>query len=114
LFPEQLQTCRIFVTGSHIRPNDRGKEVLSFVVQVCPFGIPERGDTWKIEKLYSDVLSLDSKIRGSLNRSNAKKLGNLPDSKLFKDNAPAKVDQRKVSFTRFFEVPTPTTELVCM
>ncbi|KIJ55385.1 hypothetical protein M422DRAFT_23982 [Sphaerobolus stellatus SS14] len=103
LHPEELLSCRVFVTGSHIRPNDRGKEVLSFVVQVCPFGAPDRGETWKIEKLYSDVLALDSKVRNGLNRSSAKKLANLPDSKLFKDNAPAKVDLRKTALETYLQ-----------
>jgi RalA-binding protein 1 len=51
---------------------------------------------WKIEKLYSDVLSLDTRVRALAGKSLGKKLSPLPDSKLFKDNAPAKVDLRKV------------------
>lgn len=88
-----LQQCQVNVVGSHIRANDRGKEVLSFSIEVS---LAEKESSWKVEKLYSDVLALDSKIRARLSRSNAKKLAHLPDSKLFKDNAPAKVDQRKV------------------
>lgn len=90
-----LGTAAITVPVSHIRPNDRGKEVLSFVIEIALDPMSER-DGWKIEKLYSDVLALDVKVRQALGRNALKKIAPLPDAKLFKDNAPAKVDQRKV------------------
>ncbi|CAE6435626.1 unnamed protein product [Rhizoctonia solani] len=89
-----LGTAIITVPLSHIRANDRGKEVLSFVIEITLDPMSER-EGWKIEKLYSDVLALDGKVRQSLGRSALKKIAPLPDAKLFKDNAPAKVDQRK-------------------
>ena len=97
LTESDLKHCKVSVVGSNIRANERGKEVLSFVVQVSPSGSPDAADSWKVEKLYSEVLSLDARIRGRLSRSDLKKLGSLPDNRLFKDHAPAKVDQRKVS-----------------
>ena len=97
LTESDLPHCKVSVVGSNIRANERGKEVLSFVVQVTPSGSPDAADSWKVEKLYSEVLGLDARIRGRLRRHDLKKLGSLPDSKLFKDHAPAKVDQRKVS-----------------
>ncbi|CAE6482088.1 unnamed protein product [Rhizoctonia solani] len=90
-----LGTAIITVPLSHIRANDRGKEVLSFVIEISLDPMSER-EGWKIEKLYSDVLALDVKVRQSLGRSALKKIAPLPDAKLFKDNAPAKVDQRKM------------------
>ncbi|KAF8518022.1 RhoGAP-domain-containing protein [Hysterangium stoloniferum] len=115
LIEADLIRCRISVVGSHIRPNDRGKEVLSFVVQVWPS--MDRDDSWKVEKLYSDVLGLDGRIRSRLSRSNAKRLGNLPDSKLFKDNAPAKVDQRKAVLENYLQsvvrAPVKDSKDVC-
>ena len=57
---------RVQVSYSSIRPNDRGKEVPSFVIVVDPGSGKE---PWKVEKLY----------------------------KLWRDHAPAKVDQRKAS-----------------
>lgn len=51
----------------------------------------------KIEKFYSDVLALDNRLRSRCSRATVKKLAPLPENKLFKDHAPAKVDQRKVS-----------------
>jgi RalA-binding protein 1 len=53
---------------------------------------------WKIEKMYSDVLTLDGKVRAALGKGQVKRLPPLPDAKLFRDNAPAKVDQRRVCF----------------
>ncbi|CUA70661.1 Rho GTPase-activating protein 21-B [Rhizoctonia solani] len=90
-----LGTAIITVPLSHIRANERGKEVLSFVIEIALDPMSER-EGWKIEKLYSDVLALDVKVRQSLGRSALKKIAPLPDAKLFKDNAPAKVDQRKM------------------
>jgi RalA-binding protein 1 len=94
LLSTDIPHTRISVSHSSIRPNDRGKEVLSFIVVVDP----GRGkEPWKVEKLYSDVLSLDQRIRASVAKGVSKKLASLPEGKLWRDNAPAKVDQRKVS-----------------
>jgi RalA-binding protein 1 len=93
LLVSDFPTTRVQVSHSSIRPNDRGKEVLSFVIIVSPGSGKE---SWKIEKLYSDFISLDQKIRSS-NRNLGKKMPSLPDSKLWRDHAPAKVDQRKAS-----------------
>ncbi|KAG9128133.1 hypothetical protein FRC07_004475 [Ceratobasidium sp. 392] len=89
-----MNTASISVPMSHIRANERGKEVLSFVIEITLDPSVER-EGWKIEKLYSDVLALDVKVRQVLGRSALKKIAPLPDQKLFKDNAPSKVDQRK-------------------
>jgi len=93
LLVSDFPVTRVQVSHSSIRPNDRGKEVLSFVIVVDPGSGKE---PWKIEKLYSDFISLDQKIR-SANRNLAKKIPSLPDNKLWRDHAPAKVDQRKAS-----------------
>ena len=93
LLPTDLPHTTINVSHSFVRPNDRGKEVLSFIVFVSP-GQSKEG--WKVEKLYSDVLSLDQRVRSSVGKGVGKKIANLPEGKLWKDHAPAKVDQRKV------------------
>lgn len=95
LLSSDLPHTQIVVSHSFVRPNDRGKEVLSFIVFVNP-GNGKEG--WKVEKMYSDVLSLDQRVRNSVGKGVGKKIGNLPEGKLWKDHAPAKVDQRKVSF----------------
>lgn len=105
LTTNDLPYTEVHVQGSNIRPNDRGKEVLSFFVSVELKG----KEPWKVEKLYSDVLTLDARMRASIGKSGSKKLAPLPDNKLFKDNAPAKVDQRKVKCRAFVRVISSLT-----
>jgi RalA-binding protein 1 len=93
LLPYDLPHTHVTVTTSSIRPNDRGKDVLSFVVQVNP---GNHKDPYMIEKLYSDVLGLDQRIRSRYGKSIHKKIPHLPDGKLWRDHAPSRVDQRKV------------------
>ena len=93
LLPHDLPYTHVNVTNSSIRPNDRGKDVLSFVVMVDP---GNQKESYLIEKLYSDVLGLDQRIRARYGKSIHKKIPHLPDGKLWKDHAPSKVDQRKV------------------
>lgn len=93
LLPYDLPHTRINVTNSSIRPNDRGKDVLSFVVLVVP---GNQKEPYMIEKLYSDVLGLDQRIRSRYGKNIHKKIPHLPDGKLWKDHAPSRVDQRKV------------------
>lgn len=102
LTPFDLTTAAISVPISHIRANERGKEVLSFVIEIALDPSVER-EGWKIEKLYSDVLALDVKVRQSLGRSALKRIAPLPDAKLFKDNAPSKVDQRKAMLQAYLQ-----------
>lgn len=94
LLSSDLPATKINVSHSFVRPNDRGKEVLSFVVHVSP-GNNKPG--WKVEKMYSDVLNLDQRVRQSIGKGVGKKIASLPEGKLWKDHAPAKVDQRKAS-----------------
>ena len=112
LLNTDLKNATVSVVGSNIRANDKGKEVLSFVVGISVVGkegwvvrlavfvqccsVTDIPSFFKIEKFYSDVLALDARLKSRINRSLAKKLAPLPDNKLFKDHAPAKVDQRKV------------------
>ncbi|KAG8795054.1 hypothetical protein FRC16_010250, partial [Serendipita sp. 398] len=114
LSPGDLTSTRVTIVHSNIRTNERGKEVLSFVIIVQP----PRGDDWRVEKLYSDVVALDVKVRGALGRSQAKRLPQLPDSKLFKDNAPAKVDQRRVILEQYLQtlltVPLKDPSDICI
>ena len=106
LLVSDFPMTRVQISHSSIRPNDRGKEVLSFVIIVDPGSGKE---SWKVEKFYSDFISLDQKIR-SANRNLVKKMFALPESKLWRDHAPAKVDQRKVS--PWFFVDLCTTHLI--
>jgi RalA-binding protein 1 len=94
LLPGDLATTRVAVSHSSVKPNDRGKEVLSFVIDVHP---GHGKESWKVEKLYSDVLTLDNRMRASVGKGVGKKMAVLPEGKIWRDHAPAKSDQRKVS-----------------
>ncbi|KAI8996360.1 hypothetical protein BD414DRAFT_477690 [Trametes punicea] len=98
LLAEDLPYTQVVVSSSSIRPNDRGKDVLSFIISVDP-GRGKEG--WKVEKLYSDVLGLDTRVRAAVGRSAAKKLASLPEGRLWRDHAPAKVDQRKAALEQY-------------
>ncbi|KAF9457196.1 hypothetical protein BDZ94DRAFT_1292511 [Collybia nuda] len=100
LLSSDLPYTTITVSHSFVRPNDRGKEVLSFVVFVNP-GHGKEG--WKVEKMYSDVLGLDQRVRSSVGKGVGKKIANLPEGKLWKDHAPAKVDQRKAVLENYLQ-----------
>ncbi|THU88684.1 RhoGAP-domain-containing protein [Dendrothele bispora CBS 962.96] len=100
LLPTDLPHTKINVSHSFVRPNDRGKEVLSFMVHVFP-GNGKEG--WKVEKMYSDVLSLDQRVRNSVGKGIGKKIASLPEGKLWKDHAPAKVDQRKAVLENYLQ-----------
>lgn len=94
LIADDLKTTRATVSHSSIRPNDRGKEVLSFEIEVDP---GKGKEPWKVEKLYSDVLGLDHRLKAVVGKGVSKKIATLPEGKLWRDHAPAKSDQRKVS-----------------
>lgn len=101
--PAFLPFTRVRVGSSNIKTNDRGKEIVTFVVDVTVTIPPEvdpggKGGLagWRIEKLYSDVLTLDSAVKAKNSKQESKGVGSLPDKSLFKDHAPHKSDQRKV------------------
>ncbi|CAK5267320.1 unnamed protein product [Mycena citricolor] len=87
LISTDLPTTSVTVSQSFVRPNDRGKEVLSFVVNVDP---GHGKEFWKVEKMYSDVIALDQRVRNSVGKVIGKKMVSLPEGKLWKDHAPAK------------------------
>ncbi|KAH8920970.1 RhoGAP-domain-containing protein [Atractiella rhizophila] len=99
-----LPFTQVNVASSHIRTNERFQEVISFSIQV-KVSLPKESDPqgvggtarWAVEKMYSDVLGLDAKVKAKHNRLQSRKLAQLPDKSLFKDHAPTKVDQRKAS-----------------
>ncbi|KAF9268963.1 RhoGAP-domain-containing protein [Marasmius fiardii PR-910] len=100
LLSSDLPHTKINVSHSFVRPNDRGKEVLSFLVHVDP---GKGKDGWKVEKMYSHVLTLDQRVRSSVGKGVGKKIATLPEGKLWKDHAPAKVDQRKAVLENYLQ-----------
>jgi hypothetical protein len=97
----QLSSAAVHVVGSMLRSNERGREVISFfiLVALAPRAAGAPGATWRVEKLYSDVLALDARLKQKHGKAASKRMAGatLPDKMLFRDHAPSKVDQRKVS-----------------
>lgn len=71
---DDLKTTRITVLHSSVKPNDRGKDVLSLVTEVDPRNAKDRQ---KIEKLYSGFLGLDQRMRNAIGKHMAKKMGRV-------------------------------------
>lgn len=102
----------IKVTGSNITTNEKGKEVVSFIISVgkrleypASDGIEDdMEELWRVEKLYSDFLALDTKIKSSEHRAVSSRLGKLPDKALFATHAPSKVDQRKRALEQYLRL----------
>ncbi|CAI2179988.1 13156_t:CDS:2, partial [Funneliformis geosporum] len=97
------------IIGSNKKNNDKGKEVLAFVISVGHARVQDgtivglEKELWRVEKLYSDFLSLDSKLKLRQNKSTINKIGKLPDKNLFYNNAPSKVDQRKIALEQYLQ-----------
>ncbi|KAJ9477694.1 GTPase-activating protein BEM3 [Pseudozyma hubeiensis] len=103
-----LRVASVKIQGTNYRAPDRGKESISFFITVdilhppASWGInsmssgePTPPTSWTIEKSYTDIVGLDAKLRSKVGKKAAQRLAPLPDKALFKDHAPAKVDQRK-------------------
>jgi RalA-binding protein 1 len=102
---KMLPYVNISVVGTNLRSNDRGREDVSFYIAVDlkapPNYIKSNPSTWRVEKSHSDILALDARLKQKhgKNKTAGKRISSvqLPDRTLFKDHAPSKVDQRKVS-----------------
>lgn len=110
LTPTFLPFTHIKVANSHIRANDKSKEVISFSIAISVV-IPPTSDpegkgakaSWVVEKLYSDVLSLDHAVKSKHSKAQNRSLAQLPDRALFKDHAPSKVDARKAVLQKYLQ-----------
>ncbi|KAJ1032567.1 hypothetical protein NDA16_000590 [Ustilago loliicola] len=103
-----LRVASVKIQGTNYRSPDRGKESISFLITVdilhppALWGLnsmasrePTPPTSWTVEKSYSDIVGLDAKLRSKVGKKASQRLAPLPDKALFKDHAPAKVDQRK-------------------
>ncbi|KAJ3273605.1 hypothetical protein HK104_004253, partial [Borealophlyctis nickersoniae] len=90
----------IQVVGSHVRVNDKGKDFVGFIISVKD---GSGNELWKVEKLYSDFLGLDAKLKAHQPRALVTKIGKLPDKALFNTYAPSKSDQRKIALELYLQ-----------
>lgn len=104
-----LRVVALKIAATNYRLAERGREAISFFITVeilqppASWGIgslatgdPAPPTFWTLEKNYGDIVALDAKLRQKFGKKTAQRLAPLPDKNLFKDHAPAKVDQRKV------------------
>ncbi|KAI9248135.1 hypothetical protein EDC94DRAFT_625220 [Helicostylum pulchrum] len=99
-----LSLLSVKVVGSNIKPNEKGKEVVSFILSVGTSEEDEsKEERWRVEKFYSDFLSLDAKLKTQRSRTTSSRMGKLPDKALFSNNAPTKVDQRKIALEQYLK-----------
>ncbi|KAI9270379.1 hypothetical protein BDA99DRAFT_602704 [Phascolomyces articulosus] len=102
LTAKNINSVMVKVIGSNITTNDRGRELVSFVISVGKRGT-EYEELWRVQKLYSDFIALDTKIKAQGHVRS--KVGKLPDKQLFSTSsrAPSKIDQRKVALEQYLQ-----------
>ncbi|GJJ69203.1 RalA-binding protein 1 [Entomortierella parvispora] len=100
MFGDNLDTICVTVVGSNIKTNDKGKELLTFLVSIRQEGGDEM---WRVEKQYMDFVNLDSKLRITQSRNIINSLPRVPDKSLFSTHAPSKVDMRKLALEQFLQ-----------
>lgn len=131
LTPSLLPFAQIRVVSSSLRISDRHKELVSFRIAISLASAPASEleaaasaapasssssvsdvrqavpTSWRVEKSWIELQALDAQVRSKASRQESKGLGNLPDKSLFKDHAPQRSDQRKVS------LPVLETRIQC-
>jgi len=101
--PIQVDTIRVKVVGSLIKINEKGKEIVSFIILISRLTNNGTEENEKIEKTYSDFVQLDQKIRSQADKVLISKMGKLPDKSLFNSNSPTKRDQRKIELELYLQ-----------
>ncbi|KAI9493695.1 hypothetical protein BDB00DRAFT_928826 [Zychaea mexicana] len=97
-----LAGINVKVLGSNITTNTKGKGVILFTISVRKDMDDMARELWRIEKLYSDFLALDSKLK-SQSRPRTGKISKLPDKALFATHTPNKADQRKMAIEKYLQ-----------
>ncbi|ORX43361.1 RhoGAP-domain-containing protein [Piromyces finnis] len=100
--PIQIDTVRVKVIGSLIKINEKGKEIITFIILTSKLTNSGTEENEKIEKSYADFVQLDSKLR-SQEKILVAKMGKLPDKSLFNSNSPSKRDQRKIELELYLQ-----------
>ncbi|CAG8612494.1 3193_t:CDS:2, partial [Racocetra persica] len=106
---DAISGIAVKVVGSNKKTNDKGKEVLTFIISVGQARVVDgrivgmEKELWRVEKFYSDFLSLDGKLKQRHSKNTINKIGKLPDKHLFYNNAPSKVDQRKTALEQYLQ-----------
>ncbi|KAI8364660.1 uncharacterized protein BYT42DRAFT_649328 [Radiomyces spectabilis] len=96
-----LANIAVNVVGCHLKRNAKGKEVISFTISVATKN-PSR-ELWKIEKLYSDFLNLQAKIKSRGAQTSSHGSSRLPEKNLFSTKSSTKIGQRKTALERHLQ-----------
>ncbi|CAO3682229.1 unnamed protein product [Umbelopsis ramanniana] len=110
---ETLATLSIKVVASKIKANEKDREVLCFIISVGRMLKPSSADSdssdlqfeelWRVEKLYSDFINLDAKMRAGVLNEKQRPTVKFPEKSLFNTLSPTKVDQRKIALERYLQ-----------
>ncbi|KAL1917744.1 uncharacterized protein VTP21DRAFT_3578 [Calcarisporiella thermophila] len=133
---ESMSGASVRVVTTKILPSEKGRETLSFTLAIVKEKMPLKPsagelsweelrihgedtteELWRVEKLYSDFVALDSKLRKREGKATMAKVGKLPDARLNNTIAPTKVDQRKRLFEQYLiqliTMPLANPSIIC-
>ncbi|KAI8586081.1 hypothetical protein BDZ88DRAFT_466145 [Geranomyces variabilis] len=97
---KSTEQVNVSVVGSQIRVNDKGREVIGFTISIKD---TTGAELWRVEKVYSDFLSLDMKLKANQPKTVTGRIGKLPEKALFTTHSPSKSDQRKVQLELYLQ-----------
>ncbi|CAO3595971.1 unnamed protein product [Absidia cylindrospora] len=96
-----ISDVTVKVIGSLLKSNEKGKDVVSFILSVGKHADDRFEELWRVQKLYSDFLDLDLKLKAQLGGSKMNKMTRLPEKQLFTTRSPNKLDQRRVALEKY-------------
>ncbi|ORZ13471.1 hypothetical protein BCR42DRAFT_418379 [Absidia repens] len=96
-----ISDVTVKVIGSLLKSNEKGKDVVSFILSVGKHTDDRFEELWRVQKLYSDFLDLDLKLKAQLGGSKMNKMTRLPEKQLFTTRSPNKLDQRRVALEKY-------------
>ncbi|KAI8099145.1 uncharacterized protein BX664DRAFT_320502 [Halteromyces radiatus] len=96
-----ISDITVKVIGSILKSNEKGKDVVSFILSVGKLSGDLFEELWRVQKLYSDFLDLDLKLKSQLGSSRMNKMTRLPEKQLFTTRSPNKLDQRRVALEKY-------------
>ncbi|KAI9307697.1 hypothetical protein BJ944DRAFT_157543 [Cunninghamella echinulata] len=98
-----ISDVTVKVVGSVLKSNEKGKDVVAFILSVGKHQNNRYEELWRVEKLYSDFLDLDLKLKTQMNRSGVYKMTRLPEKQLFATRSPNKLDQRRIALEKYLQ-----------
>ncbi|KAG0178980.1 hypothetical protein DFQ29_002745 [Apophysomyces sp. BC1021] len=98
---------QVSIIGVSLKVNENEKDVVSFIISIS-HGLSSQSEVpddteelWRVEKLYSDFLRLDAKLKAQADGSLVGRICRLPKKQLFASQTSNKIDQRKEALERY-------------